>query len=112
MPRQPRPKPQLCDASCPVRKAMDILDSKWTLLIIRDLLQGRKRFGELRSTIGEISPKILTQRLRLLEKEKIIEKTVYAEVPPHVEYELTARGQRLRAVVEALAQWGNTLAEG
>lgn len=109
MARQPRPKPLLCDADCPVRKAMDILDSKWTLLIIRDLLPGRKRFGELRSTIGEISPKILAQRLRLLEKEKIIEKTVYAEVPPHVEYELTARGQSLRVVVEALAQWGSTL---
>ena len=107
MPRQP--KPLLCDTNCPVRKAMDVLDSKWTLLIIRDLLQGRRRFGELRSTIGEISPKILTQRLRLLEKEKIIEKTVYAEVPPHVEYELTARGQGLQAVVEALAQWGSTL---
>jgi len=109
MPRQPKPKPLLCTADCPVRKAMDILDSKWTMLIIRDLLQGRKRFGELRSTIGEISPKILTQRLRLLEKEKIIEKTVYAEVPPHVEYELTARGQELQAVVEALARWGSTL---
>jgi DNA-binding HxlR family transcriptional regulator len=109
MPRQPKPKPLLCDTNCPVRKAMDILDSKWTLLIIRDLLQGRRRFGELRSTLGEISPKVLTQRLRLLEQEKIIEKTVYAEVPPHVEYELTARGQGLQAVVEALAQWGNTL---
>jgi DNA-binding HxlR family transcriptional regulator len=107
MPRQP--KPILCDPDCPVRKAMDILDSKWTLLIIRDLLQGKRRFGELRSTIGEISPKILTQRLRLLEQEKIIEKTVFAEVPPHVEYELTARGQGLQTVVEALAQWGSTL---
>jgi DNA-binding HxlR family transcriptional regulator len=107
MPRQP--KPILCDLDCPVRKAMDILDSKWTLLIIRDLLQGKRRFGELRSTIGEISPKILTQRLRLLEQEKIIVKTVFAEVPPHVEYELTARGQELQAVVEALAQWGSTL---
>ena len=109
MPRQPKPRPLLCDADCPVRKAMDILDSKWTLLIVRDLLQGRKRFGELRSTIGEISPKILTQRLRLLEREKIIEKTVYAEVPPHVEYELTARGQELKTVVDALARWGSAL---
>ncbi|MBA2285375.1 MAG: helix-turn-helix transcriptional regulator [Ktedonobacteraceae bacterium] len=109
MPRQPRPPALPCDKECPVRKAMDILDSKWTILIIRDLLQGKKRFGELRYSISEISPKVLAQRLHMLEQASIVTKTIYAEVPPHVEYALTQRGQGLQAVVGALAQWGETL---
>jgi len=100
---------QPCDAGCPVRRSMDILDSKWMLLIIRELLKGKRRFGELLGAIGGISPKVLTQRLRLLEAEQIVNKTIYPEVPPRVEYELTVRGQGLQAVVDALAQWGATL---
>jgi DNA-binding HxlR family transcriptional regulator len=98
-----------CDANCPVRRSMDILDGKWMMLIVRELLRGRKRFGELQGAIGGVSPKVLAQRLRLLESEQIIDRTIYPEVPPRVEYELTARGQGLRPVVEALAHWGATL---
>lgn len=98
-----------CDLDCPVRNAMNILDGKWTLLIIRDLLNGRKRFGELRSSISSISPKVLADRLKFLEEKQVINKTVYAEVPPKVEYELTELGKQLRPLVEALGVWGSNL---
>lgn len=98
-----------CDQDCPVRKAMDILAGKWTLLIVRDLLGGKRRFGELNSSIGGVSPKVLAQRLKLLETEGLITKVVYPEVPPRVEYELTEKGRRLRQVIDALAAWGATL---
>lgn len=101
----------LCDDDCPVRRAMEILDGKWTLLVIRELLGGRKRFNEMRYSITGISPKVLAERLKVLERGGILTKTVYAEVPPRTEYELTDRGQRLRPVVEALRDWGSQLVE-
>ncbi|MUT68300.1 helix-turn-helix domain-containing protein [Paenibacillus sp. NEAU-GSW1] len=98
-----------CTDECPVKRAMDILDGKWTILIIRDLLSGKKRFGELRYSLGEISPKVLTQRLKELEEKGLILKTIYPVLPPKVEYELTEEGQQLRAVIESLAAWGSHL---
>jgi DNA-binding HxlR family transcriptional regulator len=88
---------------------MNILDGKWTLLIIRDLLNGRKRFGELRSSISNISPKVLTDRLRFLEEKQVVNKTVYPEVPPKVEYELTELGKQLHPLIEAMRVWGSNL---
>ena len=98
-----------CDITCPVRKAMNVLDGKWTLLIVRELLGGKKRFGELLCAIEGVSPKVLAQRLKLLEDEQVLTKVVYPEVPPRVEYELKERGQQLRTVVNALTVWGAAL---
>jgi DNA-binding HxlR family transcriptional regulator len=94
------------DASCPVAQAVAVLDGKWTMLIIRDLLGGVRRFSELRASLSGVSPKTLTDRLRELEADGIITRTVYAEIPPRVEYQLTPAGLQLRPVIDALAAWG------
>ena len=94
-------------AGCPIEHALLVLDGKWSTLIIRDLLSGPKRFGELRASLGIGSPKTLTERLRILEHQGILTRTVYAEVPPRVVYELTDRGYSFRTVLEAMAAWGD-----
>jgi DNA-binding HxlR family transcriptional regulator len=94
------------DVSCPVAQAVAVLDGKWTMLIIRDLLGGVRRFSDLRATLPGISPKTLTDRLRELEADGVLTRTVYAEIPPRVEYQLTPAGERLRPVIDALAAWG------
>lgn len=94
-------------AGCPVAAALDVLDGKWTILVIRDLLGGTRRFGELRVSLGAISPKTLTDRLRSLEAQGIVERRMYAEIPPRVEYSLTARGRTLEPVLAALGRWGS-----
>jgi DNA-binding HxlR family transcriptional regulator len=94
------------DESCPVAQAVAVLDGKWTMLIIRDLLGGVRRFSDLRAKLPGISPKTLTDRLRELESDGVLTRTVYAEIPPRVEYQLTAAGEGLRPVIDALAAWG------
>lgn len=108
-PKRRRPNPDPCGAVCPVRAAADLLGGKWTLLVIRELMGGRKRFGELLGLIGGISPRVLTQRLQLLEGKGILSRTYFPEVPPRVEYTLEPLGEALRPVVEALGQWGSLL---
>jgi DNA-binding HxlR family transcriptional regulator len=93
---------------CPIERAVAMLDGKWTLLILRDLFTGTKRFGELRAALDGISPKTLTERLRFMEEQGIVQRTIYPEVPPHVEYALTDYGETLRPVIEALRDWGNS----
>jgi DNA-binding HxlR family transcriptional regulator len=85
-----------------------VLDGKWTMLVIRDLLGGTRRFSELRVSLSGISPKTLTDRLRDLEHHGLVERVVYAEIPPRVEYSLTPKGRTLKPVIEALATWGRT----
>ncbi|MGH2967511.1 MAG: winged helix-turn-helix transcriptional regulator [Solirubrobacteraceae bacterium] len=97
------------EAECPVSRALEVLDGKWTVLVIRDLLTGTKRFTELRRSLVGVSPKTLTDRLRALETSGLIERRMYAEIPPRVEYTLTAQGQTLNPVIQALASWGETL---
>jgi DNA-binding HxlR family transcriptional regulator len=94
-------------AGCPIERALLVLDGKWSTLIIRDLLSGPKRFGELRASLRIGSPKTLTERLRILEHQGVLTRTVYAEVPPRVVYALTDRGESFRAVLEAMAAWGD-----
>ncbi|GEL94087.1 hypothetical protein CCO02nite_07450 [Cellulomonas composti] len=94
------------DDTCPVARSVAILDGRWTMLVIRDLLRGTRRFSELRSSLDGISPKTLTDRLRALEEHGLVERRQYAEIPPRVEYSLTARGAELEPVIEALATWG------
>lgn len=97
------------DQTCPVARAVGILDGKWTMLVIRDLLGGTRRFVELRASLAGISPKTLTDRLRSLEEHGLIQRVAYAEIPPRVEYTLTAEGRRLEPVIGALGAWGAAL---
>jgi len=94
------------EETCPVARAVSVLDGKWTMLVIRDLLGGTRRFSELRASLAGISPKTLTDRLRDLERHGLVERVCYAEIPPRVEYTLTARGRTLEPVIGALAAWG------
>ncbi|SEF83098.1 transcriptional regulator, HxlR family [Paenibacillus sp. UNC499MF] len=92
---------------CPIEAALRIIGSKWTFLIIRDLLiDGTVRFGELLKSLEGISPKTLSVRLRELEESGIVVRTVYPEVPPRVEYTLTAKGKQLESIFIELKVWG------
>ena len=98
---------------CPIETTLNIIGNKWKFLIIRDLLEGKMRFGELKKSISrtknqEISQKVLTQNLRELEDAKIVKRKVFAQVPPKVEYALTPLGQSLEAVLNSLSHWGKT----
>lgn len=84
-----------------------MLDGKWTTLIVRELLGGPARFGEIRSALGRPSAKTLTDRLRSLEDHGVLTHTAYAEIPPRVVYELTPRGESLRQVLDAMLRWGD-----
>ena len=91
---------------CTVERTIDVIGGKWTTLILRDLLGGTRRFGELRSSLEGISPKTLTERLRELEACGVLTRKIYPEVPPRVEYALTDKGKALRPVINAMAAWG------
>lgn len=91
---------------CTVERALDVIDGKWTTLILRDLLSGTRRFGELRASLNGVSPKTLTDRLRDLEQRGVLTRQVFPEIPPRVEYTLTEKGRALGSVVRALAEWG------
>jgi DNA-binding HxlR family transcriptional regulator len=94
------------DDSCPVCRTADIVCAKWTLLLIRDLAEGRSRFCELERSLTGISPRTLSLRLRLLEDEGIVERHTYPEVPPRVEYALTDKGMALLPIVEDMRDYG------
>ncbi|MDR1434316.1 winged helix-turn-helix transcriptional regulator [Candidatus Endomicrobiellum devescovinae] len=91
---------------CPMKAAVQIIGNKWKMLILWNIIKDKNRFGEIRKTIGTISQKVLTQNLRMLEKDKIISRKVYAEVPPRVEYTLTKLGSTLKPVIESMVAWG------
>jgi DNA-binding HxlR family transcriptional regulator len=96
-----------CDLpACPVETTAQLIGSKWRLLILRDLLGGTKRFGELRKSVGAISQKVLTAKLREMEQQGLIVRRVYPEVPPRVEYALTETGESLRPIIDAMWAWG------
>jgi DNA-binding HxlR family transcriptional regulator len=92
--------------SCPVCRTADIVCGKWTLLLIRDLAEGRSRFCELERSLEGISPRTLSLRLRALEDEEIVERHTFSEVPPRVEYSLTERGRALVPIVEQMRSYG------
>ena len=92
-----------------ISKAVKIIGSKWTLLILNSLLKGKKRFGQLQKEVGTINPKTLSKRLRDLEKEGYISKRVYAQVPPKVEYSLTKKGEIFKRVVKAVKNCGEKM---
>ena len=92
--------------ACPVETTLTLIGDKWKVLILRDLLTGTKRFGELKKSIGSVSQKVLTTQLRAMEENGLLTRTVYAEVPPRVEYTLTALGKSLHPILDAMRDFG------
>lgn len=92
--------------ACPVATTVQLIGSKWKLLIMRNLLKRPWRFNELRRDLDGISQKVLTDSLRSMEEDGIITRTVYPEVPPRVEYALSELGESMRPIIQAMEQWG------
>ena len=92
--------------SCPVEKTLDIIGKKWAPLIIRDLLTGKKRFGQLLTSLSGISPRTLSARLDELEEDGIVKKKIFPVIPLHVEYTLTSRGEELHTILDQMSKWG------
>lgn len=92
--------------ACPVETTLTLIGDKWKVLILRDLMPGTKRFGELKKSVGNVSQKVLTAQLLAMEESGLLTRTVYAEVPPRVEYTLTELGQSLKPILDAMRIWG------
>ena len=92
--------------ACPVETTLLMISDKWKVLILRDLLDGTKRFSELRRSVGNVSQKVLTANLRQMERDGLVHREVYPEVPPRVEYSLTETGRTLQPIIEAMKDWG------
>ena len=103
------PSQQSCcleHVECSIEKALDILGGKWTFLIIRDLFEGTKRFGELRKSLAGVSPKTLADRLKDLEQKGVVVRTAYPTIPPTVTYALTEKGMSLKPIIKEMKLWG------
>ena len=92
--------------ACPVETTSMLIGDKWKVLILRDLMDGTKRFGELKKSIGHVTQKVLTAQLRDMEAKSILARRVYAEVPTRVEYTLTPTGYSLRPILDSMVAWG------
>ena len=92
--------------ACPVEVTLMLISNRWKVLIIRDLLEGTKRFGQLKKSIGGISQKVLTSNLRSMEESGLVIRKVYPEVPPRVEYTLTEIGYSLKTILDSMEKWG------
>ena len=92
--------------ACPVETTLTLIGDKWKVLILRDLMPGTKRFGELKKSVGNVSQKVLTAQLRTMEESGLVNRKVYAEVPPRVEYSLTELGKSLKPILDAMWTWG------
>lgn len=97
--------------ACPVETTLTLISDRWKVLILRDLMTETKRFGELKKSIGSISQKVLTANLRSMEADGLVNRKVYAEVPPKVEYSLTETGFSLKPVLDAMVDWGTMYQE-
>ncbi len=98
-------------SSCPVAATVRLIGNKWKLLIMRNLLFGTQRFGELRKTLPGISQKVLTENLRSMEDDGLVIRTVFAEVPPRVEYRLSDLGESMRPIFDSMMAWGTRYQE-
>lgn len=92
--------------TCPIRKTLDIIGKKWAILIVYNLLSGEKRFKDLENSVGKICPRMLSERLKELEKLKLIERKVYPQRPLKITYQLIPKGKSLYKIVEAMEKWG------
>ena len=92
--------------ACPVETTLTLIGDKWKVLILRDLMPGTKRFGELKKSVGNVSLKVLTAQLRTMEESGLVNRKVYAEVPPRVEYSLTELGKSLKPILDSMRAWG------
>ena len=92
--------------ACPVETTLTLISDKWKVLILRDLMPGTKRFGELKKSIGTVSQKVLTSQRREREENGLVERKAYPEVPPRVEYSLTPLGRSLQPIMDAMRVWG------
>ena len=92
--------------ACPVETTLTLIGDKWKVLILRGLMTGTKRFGELKKCVGNVSQKVLTVQLRAMEANGLVHREVYAEVPPRVEYSLTDLGRSLKPILDAMWSWG------
>ena len=97
--------------ACPVETTLMLIGDKWKVLILRDLMGGTKRFGELKKSIGHVTQKVLTAQLRDMEEKKLLTRKVYAEVPPRVEYTLTETGYSLKPILDSMVVWGSAYQE-
>ena len=97
--------------ACPVETTLTLIGDKWKVLILRDLLPGTKRFGELKKSVGNVSQKVLTAQLRAMEESGLVNRKVYAEVPPRVEYTLTETGYSLKPILDSMVVWGSAYQE-
>ncbi len=92
--------------ACPVETTLMLIGNKWKVLILRDLMEGTRRFGQLKKSVGNVSQKVLTAQLRSMEQDELLTRKVYAQVPPRVEYTLTERGRSLKPILDAMRHWG------
>lgn len=92
--------------ACPVETTLTLIGDKWKVLILRDLMPGTKRFGKLKKSVGNVSQKVLTAQLRAMEESGLVNRKVYAEVPPRVEYSLTELGKSLKPILDSMWAWG------
>ena len=92
--------------ACPVETTLTLIGDKWKVLILRDLMPGTKRFGELKKSVGNVSQKVVTAQLRAMEASGLVNRKVYAEVPPRVEYSLTELGKSLKPILDSMCAWG------
>lgn len=97
--------------ACPVEVTLGLINDKWKVLIVRDLLTGTKRFGELRKSVTGITQKVLTNNLKQMEKDGLLKRKAYPEVPPRVEYTLTETGLSLKPILDSMVEWGNQYRE-
>lgn len=97
--------------ACPVETTLMLIGDKWKVLILRDLMPGTKRFGELKKSVGNVSQKVLTAQLRDMEENGLVNRQVYAEIPPRVEYSLTDLGRSLKPILDAMWTWGEEYKE-
>lgn len=95
-------------SACPVERTAQLLGDSWTILIVRDLMSGARRFGQLQDSLGSVSPKTRSHRLKMLEQADLLTRRAYVEIPPRVEYALTEKGRALCQVIEAMRAFGET----
>src|SRR5207302_9671510 len=110
MPRAKK-EPFVPTPAAALTRTLDVIGGKWTVLIIHELMAGTRRFGQLQSALGGVSPKMLIARLKELERAGFVTRTLYPEIPPRVEYALTEQGRTLKPIIDAMEAWGEAQGE-